>query len=159
VLESADLSAAQQRDPIYYEPGQIIDSIGSAKRAASGAATIGSHPTGGPSRFCCQDGKERQLPLHLAQDFNVYRAQSMPVAVGERVLITKNNRKASLTNGDLLEVKAIEPNRDLAGKRAPTGALQAAAYPTGLHHHFPNFSRPRAGQDVRLSARQRDQPD
>jgi hypothetical protein len=32
----------------------------------------------------------------------------MPVAVGERVLITKNNRKASLTNGDLMEVKAID---------------------------------------------------
>jgi hypothetical protein len=32
----------------------------------------------------------------------------MPVAIGERVLITKNNRKASLTNGDLLEVKAID---------------------------------------------------
>jgi hypothetical protein len=32
----------------------------------------------------------------------------MPVAVGERVLITKNNRRASLTNGDLLEVKAID---------------------------------------------------
>jgi hypothetical protein len=32
----------------------------------------------------------------------------MPVAVGERVLITKNNRKASPTNGDLLEVKAID---------------------------------------------------
>jgi hypothetical protein len=44
----------------------------------------------------------------LAEDFNVYRAQTMPVAVGERVLITKNNRKASLTNGDLLEVKAID---------------------------------------------------
>jgi hypothetical protein len=34
----------------------------------------------------------------------------MPVAVGERVLITKNNRKASLTNGALLEVKAIDHN-------------------------------------------------
>ena len=32
----------------------------------------------------------------------------MPVAIGERVLITKNNRKASLTNGDLTEVKAID---------------------------------------------------
>ena len=95
--------------------------------------------------------------MHLSQDFNVYRAESMPVAIGERVLITKNNRKANLTNGDLLEVKAIY--RDLTGKRAPAGALQATSYPTGLHHHFANFSRPRAGQDVRLSARQRDQPD
>ena len=58
--------------------------------------------------YVAKDGKERQLPLHLAQNFNVYRAESMPVAVGERVLITKNNRKASLTNGDLLEVKAID---------------------------------------------------
>ena len=32
----------------------------------------------------------------------------MPVAVGERLLITKNNRKASLTNGDLFVVKAID---------------------------------------------------
>jgi hypothetical protein len=46
----------------------------------------------------------------------------MPVAVGERVLITKNNRKASLINGDLLEVKAIDQNRDLTGKRAPVEA-------------------------------------
>jgi hypothetical protein len=32
----------------------------------------------------------------------------MPVAIGERVLITKNNRKAGLTNGDLMEIKAID---------------------------------------------------
>jgi len=44
----------------------------------------------------------------LSQDFNVYRAQTMPVAVGERLLITKNNRKANLTNGDLFVVKAID---------------------------------------------------
>ena len=108
-LESVDLSAAQQRDPIYYEPGQIIEFH---RQREKGGFRCGDHwevtRREDQAVFVVKDGKERQLPLHLAQDFNVYRAQSMPVAVGERVLITKNNRKASLTNGDLLEVKAID---------------------------------------------------
>ena len=108
-LESVDLSAAQQRDPIYYEPGQIIEFH---RQREKGGFRCGDHwevtRREDQAVFVAKDGKERQLPLHLAQDFNVYRAQSMPVAVGERVLITKNNRKASLTNGDLLEVKAID---------------------------------------------------
>ncbi|MGA8660029.1 MAG: hypothetical protein WB586_28250, partial [Chthoniobacterales bacterium] len=58
--------------------------------------------------YVAKDGKERQLPLQLSQDFNVYRAKTMPVGVGERVLITKNNRKANLANGDLLEVMVID---------------------------------------------------
>ena len=108
-LESVDLSAAQQRDLIYYEPGQIIEFH---RQREKGGFRCGDHwevtRREDQAVFVAKDGKERQLPLHLAQDFNVYRAESMPVAVGERVLITKNNRKASLTNGDLLEVKAID---------------------------------------------------
>jgi len=108
-LESVDLSAAQQRDPIYYEPGQIIEFH---RQRQKGGFRCGDHwevtRRDDQVVYVAKDGKERQLPLHLSQDFNVYRAQTMPVAVGERVLITKNNRKASLTNGDLLEVKAID---------------------------------------------------
>lgn len=108
-LESVDLSAAQQRDPIYYEPRQITEFH---RQREKGGFRCGDHwevtRREDQAVFVAKDGKERLLPLHLAEDFNVYRAESMPVAVGERVLITKNNRKASLINGDLLEVKAID---------------------------------------------------
>jgi hypothetical protein len=108
-LESVDLSAAQQRDPIYYEPGQIVEFH---QQREKGGFRCGDHwevtRREDQAVYVAKDGKERQLPLHLSQDFNVYRAETMPVAIGERVLITKNNRKASLTNGDLLEVKAID---------------------------------------------------
>jgi ATP-dependent exoDNAse (exonuclease V) alpha subunit len=108
-LESVDLSAAQQRDPIYYEPGQIIEFH---RQRQKGGFRCGDHwevtRRDDQTVYVAKDGKERQLPLHLSQDFNVYRAQTMPVAVGERLLITKNNRKASLTNGDLFVVKAID---------------------------------------------------
>ena len=108
-LESVDLSAAQQRDPIYYEPGQIIEFH---RQRQKGGFRCGDHwevtRRDDQAVYVAKDGKERQLPLHLAGDFNVYRAQTMPVAVGERLLITKNNRKASLTNGDLFVVKAID---------------------------------------------------
>ena len=93
-LESVDLSAAQQRDPIYYEPGQIIEFH---RQREKGGFRCGDHwqvtRREDQAVYVAKDGKERQLPLHLAQDFNVYRAQSMPVAIGERVLITKTIAK------------------------------------------------------------------
>ena len=108
-LENVDLSAAQQRDPIYYEPGQIIEFH---RQSQMGGFRCGEHwevtRRVGQAVYVAKDGKERQLPLQLAQDFNVYWAKTMPVAVGERVLITKNNRKANLTNGELLKVMAID---------------------------------------------------
>ena len=89
-LESVDLSAAQQRDPIYYEPGQIIEFH---RQRQKGGFRCGDHwevtRRDDQAVYVAKDGKERQLPLDLSQDFNVYRAQTMPVAVGERVLITK----------------------------------------------------------------------
>ena len=109
-----------------------MNSIGSAKR---GRFRCGDHwqitRREDQAVFVAKDGKERQLPLRLAQDFNVYRAESMPVAVGERVLITKNNRKASLTNGDLLEVKAIDQAGILLENGRRLERSKPASYPTG----------------------------
>ena len=56
----------------------------------------------------------------------------MPVAVGERVLITKNNRKASLTNGDILEVKAI----DQAGILLENGRRLERSKPLHIRHGY-----------------------
>ena len=108
-LENVDFSAAQQRDPIYYEPGQIIEFHRQRQKGGFRCGDLWQVTRRDDQAvYVAKDGKERQLPLHLSQDFNVYRAQPMPVAIGERVLITRNNRKANLANGDLLEVKAID---------------------------------------------------
>jgi len=51
---------------------------------------------------------EKVLPLQQWKAFNVYRRDTMPVAVGEHLLLTKNNRGANLRNGELRKVAAID---------------------------------------------------
>jgi hypothetical protein len=41
---------------------------------------------------------------------NVYYRDTMPIAAGEHLLVTKNNRRANLRNGDLRQVQAIDGN-------------------------------------------------
>jgi hypothetical protein len=56
------------------------------------------------------NGRERLLPLEQSKGFNVYYRETMPIAAGEHLLITKNNRSANLRNGDLRQVRAIDGN-------------------------------------------------
>ncbi len=61
--------------------------------------------------FVTCDGVEKVLPLQQWKTFDVYRLDPMPVAVGEHLLITKNNRGANLRNGELRKVAAIDGDR------------------------------------------------
>ena len=61
--------------------------------------------------FVTRDGVEKVLPLQQWKTFNVYRRDTMPVAVGEHLLLTKNNRGANLRNGELRKVAAIDGDR------------------------------------------------
>ena len=45
------------------------------------------------------------------EDVQRLPADTMPIAVGEHLLITKNNRGANLRNGELRKVAAIDGNR------------------------------------------------
>ena len=55
-----------------------------------------------------QDDKEKPLPLHQPKAFQVYRQAILPIAVGERVMVTQNNARRGLYNGDLVKVQKIE---------------------------------------------------
>jgi hypothetical protein len=92
----------------------------------------------GSTVHVAKDGKERALPLHRAEDFHAYQVEAMPLAIGERVLITKNNRAANLTKGD-------RRGRHPFGKRPPAGPVQAAPHPAELHDHLTNQPRARTG--------------
>jgi len=55
-----------------------------------------------------QDDQEKPLPLHQPKAFQVYRQAILPIAVGERVMVTQNNARRGLYNGDLVKVQKIE---------------------------------------------------
>jgi len=55
-----------------------------------------------------RNGREELLPLGQSKLFNVYYRDAMPIAVGEHLLITKNNRRSNLRNGDMRQVQTID---------------------------------------------------
>jgi hypothetical protein len=110
-LENASLSSVQQMNPIHYEPGQVIEFCRRAKSGfKSGERWVVSRKEG-ERVFVTREGVEKILPLQQWKTFNVYRLDTMPVAVGEHSLVTKNSRAANLRNGELRRVAAIDEDR------------------------------------------------
>src|ERR1700732_1878509 len=109
-LESCDLSEAQKADPINYEVGQVIE----CHRRLKGDLRPGEQwevtQVLPEAVVVTRNGREKLLPLGQSKEFNIYYRDTMPVAVGEHLLITKNNRRANLRNGDLRQVQAIDGN-------------------------------------------------
>jgi conjugative relaxase-like TrwC/TraI family protein len=110
-LERANLSSAQQMDPIHYEPGQVIEFCRRAIDGFKSGERWGVSRKEGERVFVTREGVEKVLPLQQWKTFNVYRRDTMPVAVGEHLLVTKNNRGANLRNGKLRKVAAIDGDR------------------------------------------------
>jgi ATP-dependent exoDNAse (exonuclease V) alpha subunit len=109
-LESCDLSEAQKADPINYEIGQVVE----CHRRLKGDLRPGDQwevtQVLPEAVVVTRNGREKLLPLGQSKDFNVYYWGTMPIACGEHLLITRNNRRANLRNGDLRQVQAVEGN-------------------------------------------------
>jgi conjugative relaxase-like TrwC/TraI family protein len=109
-LESCNLSEAQKADPINYEVGQVVECHHRLKgglRPGEQWAVMQVLPE---AVVVTSSGRERLLPLEQSKGFNVYYRDTMPIAPGEHLLVTKNNRSANLRNGDLRQVRVIDGN-------------------------------------------------
>ena len=108
-LERVDLTDTQRSDPVCYQPGQVVQ----FHRLAEGGFKSGKQYEvkrvhAGRVMVQTQDDKEKPLPLHQPKAFQVYRQTILPIAVGERVMVTQNNARRGLYNGDLVKVQKIE---------------------------------------------------
>jgi hypothetical protein len=119
-LERCDLSESQKADAIHYEIGQLVEFHQRVQGGfKSGEQWEVSHKSA-EGVFVARNSQEKLLPLDQAAGFNLYWRDTMPVAIGEHLLITKNNRRAKLRNGDLRQVKA----RPLSTKSPRRGQLR-----------------------------------
>ena len=109
-LESCDLSEAQKADPINYEVGQVVECHHRLKGDLRPGEQWEVTQVLPEAVVVTRNGREKLLPLGQSKDFNVYYRDTMPIAAGEHLLITKNNRRANLRNGDLRQVQAIDGN-------------------------------------------------
>jgi hypothetical protein len=108
-LERVDLTDTQRSDPVCYQPGQVVQ----FHRLAEGGFKSGKQykvkrVQAGRVMVQSQDDEEKPLPLHQPKAFQVYRQDILPIAVGDRVMVTQNNARRGFYNGDLVKVQKIE---------------------------------------------------
>ena len=122
-LQNTGLTEGQRRDPISYEPGQVVEFHRLAKggfrsgqqwevlRREEGQVVVG------------RAGQEKVLPLSRASKFNLYDPEQIDVAVGDRIRVSKNFQSAGrkFRNNELLTVTEIEPGKITVEDNVPWG--------------------------------------
>jgi conjugative relaxase-like TrwC/TraI family protein len=123
--ESKDLTEAQRKDAAMYQPGDTIQWGQHAPGFKKGEKVTVLRREGGQVRVAKADGQVKELPLALADRFEVYRTTSIDVAEHEKIRITRNGTTAdkkphALNNGDVITVRHITEDGDLIDDRGWT---------------------------------------
>jgi ATP-dependent exoDNAse (exonuclease V) alpha subunit len=101
---------AQKRDLRHYQPGQVLLFHRATKdfRAGQWGVVEKVEPTALVVRR--NDGKTATVTRKQSRSFEVARTEALPIAAGEQLLIQGNRRDARLLNGQIVTVKAVEPD-------------------------------------------------
>jgi hypothetical protein len=143
-LDSLDLAEAQKRDELTYRPGLVIEphfNITGAKKSEQLQVVSAAN---GTVKVRDRQGNARELRLEESEKWGLYERQTIGLAVGDQVRVTKNQLVATnqagedgkavrkrLTNGDVLRVQKIDGDRiHLERDGKAEGVLDASK---GLH--------------------------
>ena len=121
-LERLNLTDAQQRDAVTYEPGQIVEFHRIAKGAVRNGVREKRFKSGEQwevlrreegAVIVKKDAVEKQLPLDQAGKFSVFGRKTMTLSIGDRVRFTKNvrHRGQKFLNNELRIVVGIDKGR------------------------------------------------
>lgn len=102
VLENANLTEAERRDAVNYQPGDVLQFHQNAKGFIRGERL--------------KVGTQRHLPLEQAARFQVFHAKELALAPGDLVRITHNGDTADghrLNNGSLYRIKRFDADGNI----------------------------------------------
>lgn len=140
-LSPANLTTSEKRDPLNYQPGDVLVFHQNARGFRRGQrVTVDEH--------------RGTIPTDQAERFTVYHAGKIDLAVGDRVRVTRNglskDGKARLSNGDVLSVTGFTRRGDLVASAAnSTGKRLVIARDFGhLAHGFVVTSHASQGRTV-----------
>jgi conjugative relaxase-like TrwC/TraI family protein len=120
--DSKQLSIELRKDPAQYQEGDMIQWGQNAPGFTRGEKVTVIGRDGDRVRVNKQSGQVALLPLALAERFELYRTETLPVAKGDRLRITRNGSTAGkdvhrLNNGDLITVAEFTEAGDLIDQR------------------------------------------
>src|SRR5262249_30909024 len=125
--ERLNLTESQQRDPVTYAPGQIVEFHRIAKGAVRKGVKQKRFKSGEQWKvlrreeavvIVAKDGVEKQLPLDQAQKFSVFAPQKITLSIGDRIRFTKNvkHRGRQFLNNELRTVVDIDEGKIIFDK-------------------------------------------
>jgi conjugative relaxase-like TrwC/TraI family protein len=121
--DSKNLTIAQRKDAAQYQEGDTIQWNQHAPGFKRGERLTVAGVSRQDGRVLVEDGsgQARELPLPLAERFEVYRTADIGVAEGDRLRITRNGVTARdnhrLNNGDIVTVAGFTGAGDLIDRR------------------------------------------
>jgi hypothetical protein len=137
---------ADWRNPKRYQEGQVVQFIRPGGGFAAGTRGVVSRiDAGGEVRVRTERG-ERALPLGMAARFQVYRSDTLPLAVGDRIRLTQGMRMPDgrlVNSGQPFTVAGFTPTGDIqttAGRNFPRSIVLHAGYQTRLTDFEANVS-------------------
>ncbi len=109
---------AQRGNAQSYRTGLVVQFHQNAPGFTRGGRfTVSSAGHDGSVRIQDVQGRQHALPLEQSSRFQVYEAQKLPLAPGDKIRITQNgftsDGKHRLNNGAVYQVKAFTKNGDL----------------------------------------------
>ncbi len=110
---STGWTGAQKGDARNYETGMVVEFHQNAKRFTKGDKAVVLRGTARGVLVQKQNGTQALLPGAQADRFEVYRTAETPIALGDRIRITRNGtvkaegKNARLNNGDIFTVEGF----------------------------------------------------
>ncbi len=121
--ESKQLTIAQKKDAAMYQAGDTVQWNQHAPGFKRGDLVTVLGRQDGRVMVEGGAGQARELPLGLADRFELYRTESLAVAEGERLRVTRNGyavtpdgKRHRVNNGDVITVR-FTPEGDLVDQR------------------------------------------
>jgi hypothetical protein len=124
-LVNQNLTEPEKSRAAAYEMGMVVEFRKGVKGIArhERVSVVGVDARAETVEVARADGKQQLLPLNAPEAFDVYRQESLPVSVGEKLRITQNGTVDGhrLDNGNTVTVKALEKDGVLLenGARLP----------------------------------------
>jgi conjugative relaxase-like TrwC/TraI family protein len=137
-LHALDFTEIQRQQAHNMSVGYVIkpnEDLGGGIRRGSVQVVTQVNVRENALRVKDEDGKERTLACAALVRASLYRQEVLTVAKGDKILWTRNDRRAGALNNDLFEVsKVSEKNVTLRPFSATQGQGHQVLARDGLHH-------------------------
>ena len=127
-LEATDATVAERSDPSRYEVGDVIEFHQHAPAFRSGSRWTVVKAGRGSLLVRDDRGRDAVLPPAHAERFQVFRLHELPLAVGDRIRVTRNGRSKDnrrLDNGAIYTIRGFSAAGDI---QLDTGAVIGRAW-------------------------------